>query len=87
MVVVTRFGVYGAKWCGINGVNAVEPIAHVEFTDGITRPVFEDAKGQYVVDDEGFQVRGVWYIPQEECDLPTVVNGHPGRATAMPSNP
>jgi hypothetical protein len=50
-----------------------EPICFTEFTDGLTRPVFEDAHGQYVLDDEGEPVYGVWFIPREEADLPLIV--------------
>jgi hypothetical protein len=49
-----------------------EPICFTEFTDGMMRPVFEDARGQYVIDD-GEPVYGLWYIPREEADLPLIV--------------
>jgi hypothetical protein len=29
------------------------------------RPVFEDDTGQYVLDDDGEPVRGVWFIPRD----------------------
>jgi hypothetical protein len=58
-------------------MNIVEPIAHVRFTDGVSRFVFEDAEGQWVFDDDGNEVRGVWFAPPEECDLPTVVTATP----------
>jgi hypothetical protein len=38
----------------------VEPIAFTEFTDGATRPVFEEDGLQFVIDDGGEQVCGVW---------------------------
>jgi hypothetical protein len=31
-------------------------IDHREFADGTTRPIYEDALGQYVLDDEGERV-------------------------------
>jgi hypothetical protein len=35
-------------------------IGEREFTDGVTRPVFEDDEGQqYVLDDDGVPVRGL----------------------------
>ena len=52
-----------------------EPIAYLWFTDGEKRPVFEDAAGQYVFDGEEEKVRGVWFIPADECDVPVVVDG------------
>jgi hypothetical protein len=59
----------------------LEAIAHVEFTDGIQRPVYEDERGQFVLDDEGIRVGGVWYIPPEECSKcppePLIIR-HPG---------
>jgi hypothetical protein len=48
------------------------PIAEIRFTDGSMRPVFEDAHGQYVLDD-GEPVYGVWVIPQEQYDAPVIV--------------
>jgi hypothetical protein len=45
----------------------MQPIAHVQFTDGM-RPVYEDFEGQFVCDDEGKQFYGVWYIPPESLD-------------------
>jgi hypothetical protein len=39
-------------------------VANTEFVDGVTRPVFETPDGrQYVVDDDGELVFGVWYMP------------------------
>jgi hypothetical protein len=53
-----------------------EVVAYVEFADGQRRPVYQDATGrQYVVDDDGEPIRGVWYIPRDECDVPIVVDG------------
>ena len=45
-----------------------QPIASVEFSDGTTRLVYEDAHGQYVMDDQGEPIYGVWYVPREELD-------------------
>ena len=53
-------------------------VAYTEFVDGALRPVYEATIGktvrQYVLDDDGETVFGVWYIPREECDLPIIVN-------------
>jgi hypothetical protein len=44
------------------------------FGDGVTRPVFEDAGGQYVVGDNGEVVYGNWLLPsEEEADTPFMV--------------
>jgi hypothetical protein len=52
-----------------------EPIAYVDFADGVSRPVFEQVNGrQYVLDDEGERAYGVWLIPAEEADTPLIVN-------------
>ena len=54
-------------------MNAADPpVCYTFFTDGIRRPVFEDAIGQYVIGDDGEPVRGPWYI-SPEADLPVVV--------------
>ena len=47
---------------------STQPIASVEFSDGTTRLVYEDAHGQYVKDDQGEAWYGVWYIPREELE-------------------
>jgi hypothetical protein len=45
------------------------------FLDGVTRPVFEDASGQYVIGDYGEIVYGTWFVPSElEADTPLVVS-------------
>jgi hypothetical protein len=49
-------------------------VAEIQFTDGTARSVFEDTRGQYVLDDDGEPVYGVWFIPREECDVPVIVN-------------
>jgi len=36
-----------------------ETTCFTEFTDDVMRPVFEDACGQYVIDDDGASVYGV----------------------------
>ena len=51
----------------------MEPIAYTEFAGGAMRPVYEDDFGQFVFDDDGNRVDGVWLIPREECDTPMVV--------------
>lgn len=56
------------------------PIAHVEFTDGITRPVYEDAQGQFTFDNEGELIRGVWFVPRDQAAEPIIV----GDATTDP---
>jgi hypothetical protein len=43
----------------------IEPVCFTEFADGLMRPVFEDARGRYVVDDEGDPVYGIWWLPPE----------------------
>jgi hypothetical protein len=49
-------------------------VAHVEFVGGVVRPVYEDAGGrQYVYDDDGNTVAGVWFLPADECDQPVIV--------------
>ena len=51
-------------------------VAHVEFLGGAMRPVYEQPDGrQYVHDDDGEQVFGVWFIPREEpeADAPAIV--------------
>jgi hypothetical protein len=41
---------------------------------GLMRPVYEALDGrQYVLDDDGEPVYGVWFIPRDEADLPFVV--------------
>ena len=47
-------------------MNAADPIiCYTFFADGTRRPVFEDATGQYVIDDEGKPIRRLWFIPPE----------------------
>ena len=49
------------------------PIAYTDFTDGDRRPVYEDARRRFVIDEEGMRVSGVWFIPREDCDFPITV--------------
>jgi hypothetical protein len=54
------------------------------FTDGTERRVFEDDQGrQYVLDDDGQRVDGVWLPPADE---PIVVSG-PGKTLADSPGP
>jgi hypothetical protein len=49
-------------------------IAYRLFTDGTTRPIYEDWHGkQYVVDDDGRHVYGVWFIPESEDIEPPIL--------------
>jgi hypothetical protein len=42
------------------------------FTDGVARPVYEDERGQYVLDDSA-RIDGVWLVPVEDAaDVPVV---------------
>jgi hypothetical protein len=51
-------------------------IGYQHFVDGTRRPIYEDARGQYVLDDEAERVYGVYLIPEEErCDPPVIVDG------------
>ena len=59
-----------------------QPIASLKFNDGTTRPVYEDAYGQYVFDNEGDPIYGVWFVPAEEPEAmfgpqPIIVNAKP----------
>jgi hypothetical protein len=52
-------------------------IAHADFVDGARRPIFEQLDGrQYVCDDDGQRLYGVWIIPaaEDQIDLPTFVH-------------
>jgi len=55
-------------------MNEPPAIAYILCTDGTVRPVFEDERGQYVIDDEVTRGRGLWFIPPEECVLPIIVD-------------
>lgn len=56
-----------------------EPVAYISFDDGVMRPVYEDRPGrQYVIDDGGERVYGVWFIPREvEADRPVIIGDEP----------
>ena len=48
-------------------------IGHQLFTDGATRPVYEDERGQFIVED-GERIDGVWFVRDEEQgDTPMIV--------------
>ena len=51
----------------------LEPIAYTHFCYGTTRPVFEDARGQFVIDYDGNRVDCAWFIPAEECVQPPLI--------------
>jgi hypothetical protein len=49
-------------------------IGQRQFTDGVTRPVYEDERGQYIVED-GERIDGVWLTPEaEEADVPLILD-------------
>ena len=54
-------------------------VAFTTLADGSTRPVFEDASGQFVHDDDGERLYGVWWVPldlfeeNDEADAPFVI--------------
>jgi hypothetical protein len=50
-------------------------VAYRVFTDGATRPIYEDWNGKkYVFDDDGNRVYGVWFIPESETiEAPIIV--------------
>ena len=49
-------------------------MAEVHFDDGSIRTAWETADGlQYVEDDNGERVYGVWFIP-EDCPRPIIVD-------------
>jgi hypothetical protein len=55
-----------------------EPIAFIHFADGTCRPIYDDGRRQYVIDDDGEPVYGVWYVPREyNCDRPIIVRSDP----------
>jgi hypothetical protein len=52
----------------------LKPVAFIDVPDGLSRPVYEEPNGrQYVIGDEGEALYGVWYIPQDDSDLPVIV--------------
>ena len=49
-------------------------VCYTRFTDGQRRPVYETPDmRQYVIDDDGEPVYGVWFIPRDQADVPVVV--------------
>jgi hypothetical protein len=64
-----------------------QPVADVEFIDGLWRPVYQDPRGrQYVIDAAGEPVYGVWFIPQDE-PRPTIIVDRPARPLPGPVDP
>lgn len=50
-------------------------IGYIFSTDGIKRPIFEQLDGrQYVHDDDGEPVFGVWMVSEDGPDLPVIVS-------------
>jgi hypothetical protein len=39
-------------------------IGHCKFADGAMRPIYDDGRRQYVIDNDGFPVYGVWLSPK-----------------------
>ncbi len=51
-------------------------IGYREFVAGTCQPIYVKDQGQYVLNDEGERLYGVYLIPEEEsCDLRVIVNG------------
>jgi hypothetical protein len=60
------------------GNRSVCTIGQRLFTDGVTRPVYEDDRGQFIEED-GERVDGVWLVPEEDqADTPITVDGSEG---------
>jgi hypothetical protein len=51
-------------------------IGQRRFTDGVTRPVYEDERGQYIVED-GLRIDGYGCPLKEEADVPEVREANP----------
>jgi len=49
------------------------PVGQTRFVDGTCRDVFRDSQGQYVHDDNGTRVDGVWLL-EDEADAAIVVD-------------
>jgi len=47
--------------------------------NGLRLPVYEDGRGQFVIDENGEEIRGIWCIPRGEW---THAPGHRLAATA-----
>jgi hypothetical protein len=55
------------------GAMTPKVVGHRQFTDGVTRPVYEDERGQFIEED-GDRVDGVWLVPEEDgADTPVIV--------------
>ena len=47
-------------------------IDHRLFTDSVPRPVYEDERGQFILED-GERIDGVWLVPDEDqADTPVI---------------
>ena len=58
-------------------------IARVPFTDGATREVYEKTDGrQYVHDNDGERVYGVWVLPLEVAEGPVILPCSDEQATS-----
>jgi hypothetical protein len=40
-------------------------IGYCQFADGAMRPIYDDGRRQYLIDDDGYPDYGVWLIPEE----------------------
>jgi hypothetical protein len=56
------------------------------FSDGTLRNVFEDARGQYVLTDDGHKVRGSWIVSEEDPPLPAIDQGESSAGTSADGN-
>jgi hypothetical protein len=53
-------------------------LAHIDCTDGTRRPVYEDGHGrQYVLDDLGEPIFGLWLIPRPEVQPDVILDDRP----------
>jgi hypothetical protein len=52
-------------------------IGYRYFVDEARRPIYEDAQGsQYVLNDDGERVYGLYFFEEEEtCDVPVIADG------------
>jgi hypothetical protein len=44
------------------------PIGYLNSTDGTRWPVFADGDGQFIIEDDGERLYGVWLLPADEPD-------------------
>jgi hypothetical protein len=51
----------------------LEPIAYFVAVGGEMRPIYEEHGRQFVIDDDGSRVYGVWFIPRDAADEPLIV--------------